>query len=141
MTPISLPSGSERTARRLLSATEYCRRFGFEPDTDSAALGLATLIQQELARRAFLDEQGDFHVPPTPPECKGPCRGWDGVSERCDCGSRLLRWRRFGQYPSAEIYIIDGTCGTCTARWQTVCFSCGAHFCLRCFRAHEGDGC
>lgn len=24
--------------------------------------------------------------------CDGPCRGWDGVSRRCDCGNRRVYW-------------------------------------------------
>lgn len=24
--------------------------------------------------------------------CEGPCRGWDGVSRRCDCGNRRVCW-------------------------------------------------
>lgn len=25
-------------------------------------------------------------------DCCGDCRGWDGVSNRCDCGNRRVCW-------------------------------------------------
>ena len=24
--------------------------------------------------------------------CDGPCRGWDGIDRRCDCGNRRVCW-------------------------------------------------
>lgn len=80
---------SELTTRAILWLMNRGKVIGADFNQDNA-LSVANEIaySEEVQRRVADGGYHDF----SGQNCDDPCRGWDGVSRRCECGNRRVDW-------------------------------------------------
>jgi hypothetical protein len=81
--------------RRQSAAEKFLTPLGFvwghHYDSDERAIQIACSVRIELDRQRQVRKGGGFVEVPLN-NCRAGCKGWDGHSEKCDCGRMEPYW-------------------------------------------------
>lgn len=87
----------ERVTEKAISwLTEHGKTIGVD-FTLSGALSLANgmVFEDEVAKRIQeIKKSGNFIEFHGDENCRDSCKGWDGESDRCECGTRRVGWEK-----------------------------------------------
>lgn len=91
----------------LNNAIKYCLEnnlvFGKDFATENATQVAEDMAFNKEVEKRIKDNSGGYFEF-NGQNCDGPCRGWDGVSHRCDCGNRRVYWQSDGGFKDIYIY-------------------------------------
>lgn len=145
---IYIPTPEELQKRRAADAEKFLADYGFvrghhfESDTD--AIKMAAKVYVEIKSRLELNRHGffSFWLRCGRGECAASCRGWDGKSDRCECGKHFVHLSIDGIFPSVD-WVCKCVCCSCcpyrAAKFQHPC--CGEQFCSFCEKEYFVHGC
>jgi len=80
---------------------ERGKKFGQDFTSESAFYDAREVKFEELKAAATKDEKWHSF---NGQNCDGPCKGWDGLSRRCECGNRRVDWTSEGDFSDMYIY-------------------------------------
>lgn len=153
---IYIATPEELAKRRAADAEKFLADYGFVRgqhfDSDGEALKMAAKVFVEMKSRLELNQHGFFSfwvrcgrgdgAEPSRTGCDASCRGWDGKSDRCECGKHWVHLSIGGIFPSVDWVCKCVCCSSCPnrkAKFQHPC--CGEQFCSFCEKEYFAHGC